>query len=205
MENNKLFDADEMERLKNIPDEVLETVSEDDFDRDINFNSDPDNQNNNQPEEEPDFADELIESLESGDEVNVGELLDAETAVDLLDTALSAACAAGGSKLDLKAREGDYNATAKEKKTLVKVTEKFLLSLKVTKIPPALLFFLAILIIYGSKIGKKYVDQKMLDDAEEKGYQRGRAEIRIPSDEIDYKMPTKNKGGRPKGAKNKPK
>ena len=45
----------------------------------------------------------------------------------------------------------------------------------------------------------------MLDDAEEKGYQRGRSEVRIPADELEYRMPPKNKGGRPKGAKNKPK
>ena len=194
-----------MERLKSIPDEVLTEVKEDNFDRAINENNNPDTSGNNQPEEEPETIEAEAEEIISED-INVAELLDAETVVEVMDLVMSSAAGLAAAGLKLKVKEGEYEASKKEKKTLTKVTERFLLSLKVTKISPFWLFLITIVFIYGSKVGKSYVDQKMLDDAEQKGYDRGRSEIEIDFDEdVEVKAAPKKKDGRgrPKGSKNK--
>ena len=205
MDSNTVFDAEEMERLKNIPDEVLTEVKEDDFDRAINENNNPDTSGNNQPEEEPETIEAEAEDIISED-INVAELLDAETVVEVMDLVMSSGAGLAAAGLKLKSREGEYEATKKEKKTLTKVTERFLLSLKVTKISPFWLFLITIVFIYGSKVGKSYVDQKMLDDAEERGYNRGRNEVEVDFEsEVEVRAAPKKKDGRgrPKGSKNK--
>ena len=85
--------------------------------------------------------------------------------------------------------------TAGNKKTLAKIFDRWLATVKLTKLSPGWLLLIAIVVIYGAKFGKIYVSQKMLDEAREEGREEGRKEARQPVQDENKRRP-----GRPKGS-----
>lgn len=195
-----LYTPDQLEEMKARPSELLEEITENDFEEAINQNQNPDFKINVEGDDlekeiEDEITDEVIGSMERGDDVNVADFMDGKDAVEILDIVMSTGCVIAAKATKLKANEKDFEATPANKKTLAKIFDRWLATVKLSKLSPGWLLLIAIVVIYGSKFGKIYVSQKMLDEAREEGREEGRKEARVISDDQPKKGP-----GRPKGS-----
>ncbi len=166
-----------IDEFKNIPPEVLTEISDDEFSKKIDENQTAKNMNP-EPEDEEDLddiaAETVIDAAESGNDVNLGELFDPEDATEIIDLIMTPLTSMAAKGMKLKATDKDLELTPKNKKTLNKITGKALKFINLKKINPVVLLLIVVLILYGMKLGKLYVSQKMLDDAEDEGYKRGK-------------------------------
>ncbi len=202
-----------MEEFKKTPPVVLTEISDDDFINSIDANIQPENiaQNTAIPDRETEIEETLINSLNNGaneadPETVLSELVDPEDATELLDIAMSGASVVAAKAMKLKYNDSDFEASGRQKKTLEKAVKKALDYVKVTKINPVWMLLITVIIIYGTKLGKMYVSQKMLDEAEEKGYERAKSEFKPqppPRDENGHFIKKKETRGRPKGSTKK--
>jgi hypothetical protein len=206
MDNQTNYLFNNMSDFERTPKEVLTEITDSEFDKIINENQEPGNQVHNEPEikgspakEEADIDDTILNAVndQNEKEIPLSELFDPADATELIDTVMTTGTGLAAKGLKLKCTESDLEATPKQKKTIEKSVAKAMDYLKITKINPIWLLVITLLVIYGVKLGKMYVSQKLLNEAEEKGYQRGKAEAEKKTVNVD-------RGFKPSGGRREP-
>ncbi len=193
---------DRIKAFKNVPEEVLTEVSDDEFARVIDEaqrgegNEIPEEEE--AQEEETGLEDEIIDNVSKKEEIDLSEFIDPEDAAALTDTLMSVGASLTAKAMKLEHDEKDVEATPKNMKTLEKVWGRVLKHYKIIKLNPLVLLLIAIIVIYGSKIGKIYVTNKLLKDAEDKGYERAKKEM---AEEKKNQRPAANKKSAPRKRK----
>ncbi len=107
----------------------------------------------------------ITQPLQSTD-LNIGSFLNAELAVDILDTVASSAGAIGLTAMGVKASKNQLSASAKEKAMLQVPMEQALSTFNVKVKNPLEALFYAVLAAYGSKMAVIYAMAKMVDSPE---------------------------------------
>lgn len=107
----------------------------------------------------------ITQPLQSTD-LNIGSFLNAELAVEILDTVASSAGAIGLTAMGVKASKNQLSASAKEKAMLQVPMEQALSTFNVKVTNPLEALFYAVLAAYGSKMAVIYAMSKMVDSPE---------------------------------------
>jgi hypothetical protein len=154
-----------LEDFENIPSELLETVSENDFFQTLNSGQDaqqkaqaPENPapkvkednffNQNQPFDMPGEGQEPGKTNVKADEIISGEL-----ATELLNKILPVLLSLGVERfLNIKAPKKNFELTASEKSTISPILEKCLSNLNISFENPFIALGLSLSFVYGSKI-----------------------------------------------------
>jgi hypothetical protein len=191
-----------IDEFKEIPEDILNEVTDDDFGKTIDENQSSEGQNHTEEEPEDAIVEEIVDKAAATEQIDLGEFFDPEDLTEFQDLVMTPLSGAAYTSMKLDYKESEIGYTASNKKTLNKINKKVLAYLKVTKINPLVLMFLALIIIPLMKGGRLWLNKKMLEDAEEKGYKRGKKDKDAEDAEI-IEAPAKKKTAKKKPVKKK--
>lgn len=134
--------------------------------------------------------------------MNIGDIIDAPVAVELIDIAVSGIGSATVRMLGIDCKKSELAASAKEKEALIKPTRAMLNSLNVKAMTPMEAFLAAILTIYLSKVAIVYMDNREAKSSvkmrETLSYHEDGTPVLLPSGRVQTRKAGETRGRKPK-------